>query len=56
MTTQGSNYLNWSIQKMSGFFETRTENLEPPAPPPAVRSLSKKKEKEKFEETESCLL
>ena len=30
---------------MSGFFETRVENLETPAPPPAVRSLTRKKKK-----------
>ena len=28
---------------MSGFFETRVENLETPAPPPAVRILTKKR-------------
>ena len=32
---------------MSGFFETRVENLEIPAPPPAVRSLSRKKTKKR---------
>ena len=31
--------------KISGFFETRVENPERPAPPPAVRSLARKKKK-----------
>ena len=39
MTTQGYNYL----EKKLDFFETRVENLETPTPPPAVRSLTKKK-------------
>ena len=43
MTKQGYNYLDRSIQEMSGFFETRVENLETSAPPPAVRSLPRKK-------------
>ena len=30
---------------MSGLFETRVENLETPAPSPAVRSLSREKKK-----------
>ena len=30
---------------MSGFFEARVENLETSAPPPAVRSLTRKKKK-----------
>ena len=47
MTEQGYNYLDGSIQEMSGFFETRVENLETPAPPPAVRSLSRKKKNSK---------
>ena len=37
MTEQGYNYLDRSIQEMSGFFETRVENLDTLAPPPAVR-------------------
>ena len=41
MTEQGYNYLDKSIQEMSGFFETSVENLETPGPPPAIRSLSK---------------
>ena len=45
MTKQGYNYLDRSIQEMTGFFETRVENLETPAPPPAVRSSTKKKKK-----------
>ena len=45
MTEQGYNFLDRSIQEMSGFFETRVENLETPAPPPAVRSLTRKKKK-----------
>ena len=45
MTEEGYNYLDRSIQEMSGFFETRVENLETPAPPPTVRSLTKKKKK-----------
>ena len=44
MTEQDYNYLDKSIQEMSGFFETRVENLlETSAPPPAVRSLPRKK-------------
>ena len=42
MTEQDYNYLDKSIQEMSGFFETRVENLETPAPPTAVRSLTRK--------------
>ena len=49
MTKQGYKYLNRSIQEMSDFFETMVENLETPAPPEAVRSLTWKK---KFQETE----
>ena len=45
ITKQGINYLDRSIQEMSGFFETRVENLETPAPPPAVRSLTRKNKK-----------
>ena len=45
MTKQGYNYLDRSTQEMSGFFETRIENLETSAPPPAVRSLTRKKKK-----------
>ena len=47
MTEQGYDYLDRSIQEMSGFFETRIENLETPAPPPAVRSLTRKKKNTK---------
>ena len=45
MTEQGYNYLDRYIQEMSGFFETRIENLETPTPPPAVRSQTRKKKK-----------
>ena len=45
MTKQGYNYLDRSIQEMSGFFETRVENLGTPAPPTAVKSLNKKNKK-----------
>ena len=45
LTKQGYNYLDRSIQEMSGFFETRVENLETPATPPTVRSLTRKKKK-----------
>ena len=45
MTKQGYNYLDRSIQEMSVFFETRVENLEIPAPPAAIRSLTRKKNK-----------
>ena len=45
MTEQRHNYLDRSIQEISGFFETRKENLESPAPPLAVRSLTRKKKK-----------
>ena len=41
------NYLDRSIQKMSGFFETRVENPETPALPLAVRSLTRKKKNSK---------
>ena len=54
LTEQGYNYLDRSIQEISGFFEARVEYLETPAPPPAVRSLPTKKEN--FQETESSLL
>ena len=47
MTEQGYNYLDRSIQEMSGFFATRVENLETPAPPSAVRSLTRKKKNSK---------
>ena len=42
MTKQGYNYLDMSILEISGFFETREENLETPVPPLAVRSLTRK--------------
>ena len=45
MTEQDYNYLDRSIQEMSGFFETRVENLEAPVPP--VRNLTRGK---KFQE------
>ena len=45
MTEQDYNYLDKSIQEMSGFFETRVENLETQAPLPAVRSLPRKKKR-----------
>ena len=45
MTKQGYKYLASSIQEISGFFETRVENLETPEPPAAVRSLTRKKQK-----------
>ena len=44
---QGYNYLDRSIQEMSLSFETRVENLETLAPPPAVRSLTRKKKHSK---------
>ena len=47
MTEQGYSYLDRSIQEMSGLFETRIENLETPATPPAVSSLTRKKKKSK---------
>ena len=47
MTKQGYNYLDRSIQEISGFFETRVENLVTPAPPAAVRSLKKNNKKRK---------
>ena len=37
MTKQGYNFLDRSIQEVSGFFETRVENLETPAPCPMLR-------------------
>ena len=45
MTEQGYNYQDRSIQEISGFFEMRVDNLETPAPPPAVRSLTREKKK-----------
>ena len=45
MTEQWYNYLDRSIQEMSGFFETRIESLETSAPPPAIRSLTREKKK-----------
>ena len=47
MTEQEYNYLDRSIQEMSGFFEIRAENLETPAPQPAVRNLSRIKNNSK---------
>ena len=47
MTEHGWNYLDRSIQEMSDFFEARVENLETPAPPLAVRSLTRKKKNSK---------
>ena len=43
MSRQGYNYLDRSVQEMSGFFEIKVENLETPEPAPAMRSLTKKK-------------
>ena len=37
--------LDRSFQEMPGFFETWVENLETPAPSPAVRSLTRKKKR-----------
>ena len=45
MTKQRYNYLDRSIQEISGFFETRVDNLETPAHPPAMKSLTIKKKK-----------
>ena len=45
MTKQGYNYLDRSIQEMSGFFEERVENPETSALHAAVRSLTRKKKK-----------
>ena len=45
MTERGYNYLDRSIQEMSGVFETKVENLETLAPPPTVRSLTRKNKK-----------
>ena len=45
MTEQGYNYLDRSIQEMLGFFETWVEDIETPAPPLAVRSLPRNKDK-----------
>ena len=42
MIKQAYNYLDMSIQEISGFFESRVENLETPAPPTAIRSLTRK--------------
>ena len=46
MTKQGHYYLDRSIQDMSGFFETRIENLKTPASLPAVKKLPEKKKRE----------
>ena len=48
MIKQAYNNLDMSIQEMSGFFETRVKNLETPAPPSGVRSLTRKKKKKNF--------
>ena len=45
MTELGHNHLNKFTQEMSGFFETRVVSLETQTPPPAVRSLPRKKKK-----------
>ena len=45
ITEQSYNYVERSIQEILGFFETKVENLETPAPPPAVRSLTGKNKK-----------
>ena len=42
---QGHNDLDRSIQAMSGFFETRVENLEVSAPKPTVNMRPRKKKK-----------
>ena len=55
MTKQGYNYLDRSIQEMPGYFETRIENLDAPAPSAAVRSLTRKRRRQ-FQGAESCLL
>ena len=47
MTEQGYNYLDRSNQEMSGFFEIRIENLETPAPPLPVKSLTRIKKNSK---------
>ena len=56
MTKQGYIYLERSFEEMPGFSETRVENLETPAPPPAGRGLTRNKKKEKFQDRESCPL
>ena len=56
MTKQGYSYLDRSIQEISGFFETRVENLETPTPTANYNKSNQEKEEEKFQETESCLL
>ena len=45
MTKQRYNYVDMSFQEMSGFIETMVENIETPALPAAVRSLTRKKKK-----------
>ena len=45
MTEQRYNYLDRSIQEMSGFIETMVENLETPSPQQVIRSLTRKKKK-----------
>ena len=58
MAEQRYNYLDRSIQEISDFLETRVENLQTPAPPPAVRSPhekmknSKKQKAVYFEESD----
>ena len=41
-TKQGYNYQDRSIHEILGFFETRVEILETPAPPASVRRLTRK--------------
>ena len=47
MSKQECNCLDRSIQEVSGFFQTRVENLETPAPLPAARSLTRKRRNSK---------
>ena len=53
MTKQRYKYIGRSIQQMPTFLKKKVENLETPAPPPAVRSLHGKRRKD-LQETESC--
>ena len=55
ITEQGYNYLDRSIQEVSGIFETRVENLETPAAPIFVRRLSRKMRKKNSKKRRAAL-
>ena len=56
MIGQVYNYLDMSIQKMSGFFATRVENLETIVPQPALRNIFEEKQEKDLQQMESFSL